>query len=141
MFGAHIIEIPETPAEIQTMAIWQTWKKGTSLSEIIAGSDKNDLINGGGGMDIISGGKGDDRYTYYGTETFVEKAGEGIDSMVEVAGQKAWPILQDNIEYLYIQANFAQEGQGNILANAIIGGTANNIIKWQGRKWSLPVEA
>lgn len=134
MFGAHIIEIPETPAEIQTMAIWQTWKKGTSLSEIIVGSDKNDSINGGGGMDIISGGKGDDRYTYYGTETFVEKAGEGIDSMGSWA--KGLTILQDNIEYLYIQANFAQEGQGNILANAIIGGTANNIINGkEGNDW------
>ncbi len=134
MFGAHMVEIPETPAEIQTMAVWQTWKKGAFLSESIIGSDKNDSINSGGGKDIISGGIGDDRYTYYGTETFIEKTGEGIDSVGSWA--KGLTVLQDNIEYLYIQANFAQEGQGNGIANAIIGGNSNNIINGkEGNDW------
>lgn len=132
--GSGVVQIPDLPEEIKQMEGWQVWKKGNSTREDIIGSEKNDSINGGEGGDTIYGGKGDDRYVYYGKETFVEFNNEGIDSVGSWA--KGTTTLSANIEYLYIQANFAQNGNGNDLANSITGGAASNIINgMRGNDW------
>lgn len=129
LFGGAPETVPDLPESIAAMGTWKTWTQGKYAAETITGDDRNNSINGGGGADTIRGGKGDDAYNCYGTETIIENAREGVDSVT------SWirtTTLVDNAEYLYIKANMLQIGNGNADANAIIGGTSRNVINGMG---------
>ena len=122
--------IPLLPLAIAAMGAEQKWHAGTSGVDRLLGTDGNDGFNGGGTTgDTMIGGKGDDRYNFYGGEIIVENDGEGLDSMTSWTRVTK---LVDQVEYLYLTATYQQLGEGNDLANVIIGGTSMNIINGKG---------
>src|SRR5215218_5701872 len=57
---------------------------GTNGSETLVGTVANDQITGKGGSDVLRGRAGSDTYFFaknWGTDTLVEKAGEGSDTV------------------------------------------------------------
>jgi hypothetical protein len=59
-------------------------RTGTDGSETLVGTTKNDQITGKGGNDTLIGKAGNDRYVFadtWGTDTLVEKVGEGSDTV------------------------------------------------------------
>jgi len=83
----------------------------------------NDVIYGGGiGHNSMAGGAGDDLYYVKTlTERVVEKAGEGVDTVHSTVDFT----LSDNVENLRMTGE-AIVGNGNALANQIVGNAANN---------------
>jgi Ca2+-binding RTX toxin-like protein len=103
------------------------------------GGEGNDQLHGGLGGDILVGGLGDDTMTggagddfYYvdsRSDTVVEIAGEGTDTVYTRVSFDGRAV---HIENLRAQGNAAINLIGNDLNNAIIGNNAANIIKGQG---------
>jgi Ca2+-binding RTX toxin-like protein len=59
-------------------------RTGTDGSETLVGTTKNDQITGKVGNDVLQGKAGNDTYFFadtWGTDTLVERAGEGIDTV------------------------------------------------------------
>jgi hypothetical protein len=57
---------------------------GTNGNDTLIGTTKNDQITGKGGNDVLQGKAGNDRYIFadnWGTDTLVEKDGEGSDTV------------------------------------------------------------
>jgi hypothetical protein len=57
---------------------------GTNGNDTLVGTTKNDKITGKGGNDVLQGKAGNDTYVFadnWGTDTLVEKPGEGIDTV------------------------------------------------------------
>jgi len=119
-----------TPAEPAESANWQVWMGGTGGNDRLTGDWHHDKIDGGGGADTMTGGKGDDIYTVdRKTDTVVEKAGEGVDTIDSYSNSYTLP---DNVEHLSLVASYGQTGIGNALANRIAGGASGNVINGRG---------
>ena len=99
--------------------------KGDFAANKLNGMQGNDTLDGGGGADTLVGGAGDDTYILPSRVGLViEKAGEGIDTVV-VAQHYT---LTDNVENLVIStsATNSWEGTGNGLNNQLTGNAGNN---------------
>jgi len=69
-------------------------KIGTNGNDTLIGTAENDKITGNGGDDSLKGKAGNDTYFFadiWGTDTLVEKAGEGIDT-VDFHAVKTGPV-------------------------------------------------
>jgi Ca2+-binding RTX toxin-like protein len=55
---------------------------GDAFRNILNGNAGNDRLDGGFGADVMNGGVGDDTYVTDGSDTIVEAAGGGIDTVV-----------------------------------------------------------
>jgi beta-glucanase (GH16 family) len=98
------------------------WVNGTSPT--LTGTDKNDAIYVSNGTQTLIGGKGDDLYSLHGrTNTVVEKAGEGTDT-VEIWSNYT---LGANVENLTIAGSDAY-GRGNELNNVLKGGSGDQTL-------------
>ncbi len=98
------------------------WVNGTSPT--LTGTDKNDAIYVSSKTQTLVGGKGDDLYSLHGrTNTVVEKAGEGTDT-VEIWSNYT---LGTNVENLTITGNDAY-GRGNELNNVLKGGSGDQTL-------------
>ena len=100
---------------------------GSSANDRLVGSGGNDTIDGAGGTDTLIGGAGDD--TYYVTNTttqIVEKAGEGVDTIIA----KGDYTLPANVENLVVSSTSTNgwQGTGNGLDNVITGNTGANLL-------------
>ncbi|NCQ36202.1 calcium-binding protein, partial [bacterium] len=80
-------------------------------------------MTGLGGADTMIGGGGNDSYSYYGTETIIERIGGGIDTVMSDVSF----ILPNQVENLFLSDyGRAINGTGNGLANVLTGnGSAN----------------
>jgi hypothetical protein len=102
------------------------WRiNGDSTDQILVGLYGADFLNGGGGSDLLIGGAGNDVYFYSGTETILENASEGRDTIQTNADL----ILGANIEIGIALPNSSDVSiTGNTLDNILIGNaSANNL--------------
>ncbi len=107
---------------------------GTSLANALYGNAGNDTLNGGAGNDLLNGGTGNDSLiggtgddTYYidtTTDTVVENAGEGTDTIYSSVSTLVSGIAA-NVENLVLTGS-AYYGDGNSLNNVITGTSLAN---------------
>jgi Ca2+-binding RTX toxin-like protein len=96
-------------------------------ADSLAGGDGNDTLLGGAGVaNELVGGKGNDLYVVSVLgDTVFEVAGEGTDTVrTALAGYT----LGNNLENLTYTGSGDFSGTGNDLANAILGGTGNDVL-------------
>lgn len=101
---------------------------GSYRNEELNGGSGNDTIDGRNGHDTLAGGDGDDVYIVPNSwATIVEKAGEGVDTVIA----KGDHVLADNVENLILNTEAANSwaGIGNDLGNVITGNAGNNLLK------------
>jgi len=98
-----------------------SWISGTSGAETQLGTSGNDEFHAIGG-DYLLGGAGDDTYYLWDTsETVVESAGKGVDTvMYESTGA---PVLAANVENLFVMTSYVTGATGNALSNVIVAGS------------------
>jgi Ca2+-binding RTX toxin-like protein len=94
---------------------------GLGGDDSIYGLGGDDIIDGGPGMDTLYGGAGNDTYIALGSETIVELAGEGTDT-VETAIASFSIEGVAHVENLVGTARTGQSLTGNGLSNEIVGG-------------------
>lgn len=102
------------------------WRiNGDSTDQTVVGLYGADILNGGGGSDLLIGGAGNDVYFYSGTETILENASEGRDTIQTNADL----ILGANIEIGIALPNSSDVSiTGNALDNILMGNaSANNL--------------
>ncbi|EWY42322.1 hypothetical protein N825_18975 [Skermanella stibiiresistens SB22] len=91
--------------------------KGGNGADTLKGSAGNDHIDGGAGHDTMIGGKGDDTYVVGSKfDNVVEKAGEGIDTIL--LWDKSFT-LSDNVENLVIKTSAGAAVTDNALDNIL----------------------
>ena len=96
---------------------------GTAGADELIGTPDDDTINGRGGADVMTGLAGNDTYIVDDeADQVVEQAGEGTDT-VRVFGWYALPAHVDNLIVAGLQDG---GGQGNSLANRMIGNSGCN---------------
>jgi len=102
----------------------------------LAGNDRltalagKDLLDGGSGNDVMLGGTGNDTYIVDAAgDRVAELPGEGNDT---VRTALATYTLAANVENLTFTGNAAHRGNGNALANTIIGGGGNDRLDGRG---------
>ena len=93
----------------------------------LGGDDR--LIGGSGAANQLQGGAGNDTYVLTTTDTIVELAGEGTDT---VETTLAAYTLGANVENLTYTGAGAFTGTGNALANVITGGNGADVLKGLG---------
>ena len=98
---------------------------GNSGANTLYGLDGNDKLDGAGGSDAMHGGLGDDLYVVgAGGDTVNELAGQGTDTVQSTVTYT----LAANVENLTLTGINGISGQGNDLANVIIGNIAKNTL-------------
>jgi len=98
---------------------------GLGGNDIINGLEGDDIINGGAGADKMTGGVGNDSYYVDNTsDTTVENAGEGLDTVYSTITHT----LKVNVENLALTGSVAINGTGNTLDNQLTGNNANNTL-------------
>jgi Ca2+-binding RTX toxin-like protein len=98
---------------------------GTSGHNNIFGEDGNDFLLGAGGKDTLDGGAGNDQIVVDSLDdTVIERANEGIDTIISVALAYTLP---DNVENMVMLGN-ALGAEGNSLDNVMTGSDAHNNI-------------
>lgn len=98
---------------------------GTSKNDLLEGFGGNDTLNGRGGSDTLAGGAGDDVYIVPNSMArIVEKAGEGIDTVIA----RGEHFLAANVENLIIDTSDDRgwRGWGNELNNRMTGNAGAN---------------
>ncbi len=103
---------------------------GNGLDNRLQGGAGADTLDGGAGNDTLIGGLGDDVYRIDSVgDVVVETADGGID---EVRTTLSVFTLGDNVERLLLQGG-AGLGIGNMLDNALVGGSGNDSLEgWFG---------
>jgi Ca2+-binding RTX toxin-like protein len=102
---------------------------GNYQANVITGNSGNNRLDGGGEVDTLIGGAGDDTYVLdNASETGIELAGEGIDT-IEVGASYA---LGANLERLILTGSGNFSGTGNELANSLTGNSGNNVLDGLG---------
>ncbi len=99
---------------------------GNALANVITGNDGSNTLNGGLGADIMAGGVGNDTYEVDNIgDVVIEATGQGTDV---VRTTLTTYTLGDNIENLAYTAALNFTGNGNALANIIVGGAGINTL-------------
>ncbi|PHK95582.1 hypothetical protein CR162_06925 [Pseudoroseomonas rhizosphaerae] len=94
------------------------------------GTDGNDKYDSQGGGDTMRGGRGDDTYQISsGGDRVVEKAGEGVDTVVTWLSSYTLP---EHVENLTFFGTGWSQGTGNWLDNIIIGNDSQNRLHGAG---------
>jgi Ca2+-binding RTX toxin-like protein len=97
---------------------------GNTGVNIITGNDGNNTLDGAAGADTMSGGLGDDTYIVDATDTIVENAAEGTDTVSSALTFT----LAANFENLTLTGAGNIDGTGNSVANILNGNTGNNVL-------------
>jgi Ca2+-binding RTX toxin-like protein len=100
--------------------------RGGADNDALIGGAGNDTLNGGAGRDAAVGGLGNDTYVVTDFfDTIIEKANEGIDTVLSSVSNFD---LDANVENLVLAGVGDIDGTGNELANVITGNSGSNII-------------
>ena len=98
---------------------------GNGAVNRLEGGAGNDTLNGGAGADVLVGGAGDDTYVVdVVTDTAIEQAGEGVDT---VQASISWA-LGAQLENLTLTGYGSINATGNELANVLTGNGGNNVL-------------
>ncbi|HEX8308565.1 MAG TPA: M10 family metallopeptidase C-terminal domain-containing protein [Allosphingosinicella sp.] len=98
---------------------------GNGLANRLNGGSGNDILDGGAGADQLAGAGGNDIYVVDSADTVIEASGAGTD---EVRTSLSAYALGANVENLVGTSPFGQTLTGNALANAITGGSGNDVL-------------
>ena len=106
---------------------------GNAGANIITGGAGNDWLDGGlntTGSDRLVGGAGNDTYTVNARgDTLVEAANSGIDTVLSKSANYTLTANFENLSYIGT-GNFV--GNGNALANTVLGGSGNDTLSGNG---------
>ncbi|MBW8880812.1 MAG: hypothetical protein JF615_05105, partial [Asticcacaulis sp.] len=95
--------------------MFQTLLRGNGGNNVLTGNPIGpNTLTGGGGDDTLTGGSGDDSYYADQSDTIVEAAGGGTDTIYAIGNY----ILPDNVENL-VMGLFSYNAYGNTLNNFI----------------------
>ncbi len=117
-------------AEIENLILSGVALNGTGngLANRITGNTAANTLSGGGGTDTMIGDTGNDTYITDGSDTIIEDAGEGTDTVQSSVSY----ILADNVENLILTGSAAINGTGNAFGNSITGNTGSNTLNGAG---------
>jgi Ca2+-binding RTX toxin-like protein len=97
---------------------------GNALNNVLTGNTAANVLDGGAGADTLTGGAGNDTYVVDASDTIVENANEGTDTVN--AGFNY--TLGTNLENLVLTGSAAINGTGNALNNVLTGNSGNNTL-------------
>ncbi|HEX6741123.1 MAG TPA: calcium-binding protein, partial [Sphingomicrobium sp.] len=109
---------------------------GSLFNDVLTGNASNNSFTGSTGADVMTGGAGNDTYNVDSSDTVVENANEGIDTVI--SGQSF--TLGANVENLILGVTFGpggpeiitRTGTGNDLDNEISGTDQGDILIGMG---------
>ena len=126
-FAEDDFKLPEIPPESQA---WIRANIGTEGADSMVGSASNERFEGKGEADIFAGGIGDDTYLVDNVDQHViENVREGIDTIESYVSYT----LPDNVENLTLLSP-GWTGNGNALANRMIGSSGEDVLAGNGGK-------
>ncbi|MBU8542500.1 MULTISPECIES: M10 family metallopeptidase [Roseomonadaceae] len=97
--------------------------QGGDGNDLLEGRAGDDVLDGGAGADTMIGGTGHDRYRVdHAGDVVLERAGEGVDTLV---GAISRTVLPDAVDVLLLGSG-AVTGIGNDLANLLVGNALAN---------------
>jgi len=98
--------------------------RGGTGNDSLVGGAGNDTLIGGAGNDTLDGGDGDDTYQIDLSDTIVESASAGVDTVLADFTY----ILSANLENLTLLGGASINGTGNALDNILTGNSGSNIL-------------
>lgn len=102
---------------------------GEAGEDTLLGGAGNDVLDGGTGSDSMAGGAGNDRYRVDDAlDVVTELAGGGTDLVMASADF----VLGAEVENLTLVGPAGRAGTGNALANRILGGTGDDVLRGEG---------
>ncbi|TMJ17074.1 MAG: calcium-binding protein [Alphaproteobacteria bacterium] len=97
---------------------------GNDGADTLTGDEGDDIITGGLGADLMTGGIGNDTYYADLSDTIIENAGEGTDTVY----MNGTYTLSDVLENLVLTGSGNFNGTGNSGNNSITGNSGDNIL-------------
>ncbi|RJF94507.1 DUF4394 domain-containing protein [Oleomonas cavernae] len=95
-------------------------------NDTLTGGDGDDTLNGGIGADTMKGGLGNDTYSVDNAGDVVSEAlGDGVDTVISMVDGYT---LTSRVEVLILDGSGDLSGNGNSLANTIIGNRGSNFL-------------
>ena len=88
------------------------------------GNELNNVLTGNTGANVLTGGLGDDTYVVDSSDTFIENAGEGTDTVKT----NFTYTLGAAFENLTLLGSANLNGTGNPVNNLIVGNSGNNVL-------------
>ncbi|ESQ90951.1 hypothetical protein ABAC460_07690 [Asticcacaulis sp. AC460] len=133
IIGAGDTVVESAAAGTDTVQSGLTWTLGANIEILVltganaidgTGNSLNNRLIGNSAANTLSGGLGDDTYVVGLSDTVVENASEGIDT---VESDITW-VLGDHVEHLTLTGTAAIDGTGNGLDNRLTGNSASNVL-------------
>lgn len=101
---------------------------GNTADNLITGNGAANILNGAGGNDTLAGGAGNDTYVIDGSDTVIEAAGGGVDTVQTSVAYT----LGAEVENLILTGSAAVSGTGNALNNILTGNSGANTLAGGG---------
>ena len=126
-FGAITIDLNTTSFVINGAAFRGfEGVTGSAGNERILGTAGANWLSGGTGIDTLIGGLGNDTYVIDSSrDQIVETADGGIDTVQTSVSLT----LKENLEHITLLGTGNIDGNGNALANIVIGNAGNNVLR------------
>lgn len=126
--------VVENPDEgVDTVQAGFTYTLGAHIEKLILtgssaidgyGNELDNTLTGNSAANVLAGGLGNDTYVIGATDTVIEYAGEGIDTVQASFGYT----LTANVENLTLTGSAAINGTGNELDNTLTGNSGANVL-------------
>jgi len=101
---------------------------GNELDDTLTGNSGANVLDGQGGADTLAGGGGNDSYVIDGSDTVIEAAGEGIDTILAGFTYS----LAEHFENLTLTGTGNIDATGNAADNVLTGNAFDNILNGGG---------